>query len=577
MRIKSKVNLLVLATVAILLMGLMAGLYFIGIEGLLDIEKHEAIEDSAGAEKYLYTKISSIDRTDRDWAFWNSTYFFMDGKDPDYISENMLEGSFENLELNAILYFDLNGELFFGRYYDFQSGGFAEIPKSLIEEVSDVDFVKNPNEQSGGFGFLNTEDELYAVSINPVLTNSEEGPAKGTLAMAKLVTDEFVSEISDEIDISVEVTAQKSFADSFLNNLHSGSKRIIIEKDKNLISVITPFYDIKGEPVGEFRITERRELFNMGLRSVYLNLLFALVTCVVIILLMNYFIDSIIVRRLEHFSSELERIAKDRDYSARLDDGGDDEISSITNSANALLETIQKSLESLEMKNRELNRTLSKKSELIGELHHRVKNNLQYIISLIGIKSLKITDKNALEVMSEATNRIKYLGMIHDDLYNKDDKDSLLFKEHLSSLANLLLEGVSTELKEKISVEIKGDEFEAELSYAIPLSTAIYELLKNSADHAFDESGGKIEIVLSEESGIRRISISDNGRGIADSKNGQSGFGIITARAIIAKQLKGSLKSTDLKKGTGWLIEFCPQKLTEENTAESEFSEEKNE
>ncbi|MDD3978088.1 MAG: sensor histidine kinase, partial [Methanomicrobium sp.] len=198
---------------------------------------------------------------------------------------------------------------------------------------------------------------------------------------------------------------------------------------------------------------------------------------------------------------------------------------------------------------------LDKKSELIGELHHRVKNNLQYILSLLGIKSLRIKDETALDVINEATNRIKYLGIIHDDLYNKEDKATLLLKENFESLAKLILDGLKKDKREKISIKISGDEIEAKLSNAVLLSTAMYELLKNSVDHAFDETGGNIEISLKEDKKEVIIKVCDDGVGMKKQRCiGETGFGLRNARDIITKQISGTLESTDMERGTSWII-----------------------
>ncbi|WFN36359.1 sensor histidine kinase [Methanomicrobium antiquum] len=330
---------------------------------------------------------------------------------------------------------------------------------------------------------------------------------------------------------------------------------IVYSEGDDEISLISPVYSIEDEIAGYIKVTNERELFRLGFGSLLLNFIFAIITCIVVVIIISYFLESIITRRLEFFSYELEKIAENENYNVRLREEGDDEISSIIRSANILLDKIQGSVESLEEKNLELSRVLDKKSELIGELHHRVKNNLQYIISLLGIKSLRIKDEIALDVINEATNRIKYLGIIHDDLYNKEDKATLLLKENFESLAKLILDGLKQEKREKISIKISGDEIEAKLSNAVLLSTAMYELLKNSVDHAFDETGGNIEISLKEDKKEVIIKVCDDGVGMKKQRCiGETGFGLRNARDIITKQISGTLESTDMERGTSWII-----------------------
>jgi two-component sensor histidine kinase len=323
--------------------------------------------------------------------------------------------------------------------------------------------------------------------------------------------------------------------------------------------------DISDRPVAVLTVTEKRDLFALGLSTVTFFSGYVLILCAAVIIILNITFESLFTRRLESVSSELKRIAGTKDYESRLKDEHDDEISLISDSGNILLETIQRNVQHLEEKNRELNGTLLKKSELIAELHHRVKNNLQYIISLLGIKSLKIKDPEALEVINDATGRIKYLGMIHDDLYRKEERKTLLFKTHLFDLTNLIMESLPEEKREKISVQITGDEFETDLSYAIPLSTALYELIKNSTEHAFEKKGGNIKIDLKKSDSELMIKVEDDGTGIENSGSKEFSFGINFAKNIITKQLSGTMENIRSEKGTCWLISLKKTGTDEEH------------
>lgn len=97
MKIKTKINLLTLIVASILVLGLIAGSYIIVLNGLFNIEEHEAIDNSERAENYIFYKITNIDNIDKDWAFWDSSYYFMDDKNPEFIEENFVESTFYTL------------------------------------------------------------------------------------------------------------------------------------------------------------------------------------------------------------------------------------------------------------------------------------------------------------------------------------------------------------------------------------------------------------------------------------------------------------------------------------------------
>ncbi|MBN2734412.1 MAG: hypothetical protein JXQ82_06125 [Methanomicrobiaceae archaeon] len=554
MEIKAKVNLLTFITAIILVIGIAAGSYFIVLGGLLEVEEHQVIEDSLRAENYIDYKIFSLNKINIDWALWDPTYYFMDDQNPGYIEENLPDVTFINLNVDAILFFDEHGSLFYGRYYDHNEEEFSEIPEDLTDSLMELEFVKKPEVSDRNFGILKADGRIYIVSVNPILRSDLTGPPKGSFVMAKELSDDYFAEISDEINYNLEFS-EISDKDSVIEIAPSDKPRILSYiNNEDWISVTSFFYDLTGKPVAELKIVEQRNLFRLGSATILFYSIFAILLCAAIIVIMNLFLDSLFIKRIESISAGLRRIAEEGDYSARINDDIGDEISSISNSANILLLKIEDSIKCLEINNRELKRTLDRKSNLVAELHHRVKNNLQYIISLLGIKSMRITDEKALEVINEATNRIKYLGMIHDDLYNKENKESLLFKEHLIDLTDLILNGIKSSKREKISVQIKGDDFEISLSYAIPLSTALYELIKNSVEHAFDEKGGVIDIELIRTDSDLTIILMDNGKGLKKSDSGTFGFGINNAKNIVTKQLSGTIESMKRDTGTCWII-----------------------
>jgi len=536
----------------VLILGLIAGSYLIVLNGLFNLEEHEEIDNSVRAENYIFHKISQIDNLDKDWAFWDSSYYFMDNIDQNFIDENIVESTFTTQKLNLITYFDTNGSLYYGRYYNLNDEEFTEIPQGLIDSLTKLKVIKNPDISGSASGFIGTDKGMYVVTINPVLTSNRKGIPKGTLVMARKASEDYFREISDEIKINLELTSIPS--NESVKTYEINPRLISYSRNEDEIYVKSLIYDISGTPAAVLTVSNNRDLFNLGLETVTFFSGFALLLSAAIIIILNIIMESLFIRRLESISLELKRIANTKDYDSRLKDDHDDEISLISDSANTLLDTIQTNVNNLEEKNTELNKTLLKKSELIAELHHRVKNNLQYIIGLLGIKSLRIKDPEALEVINDATGRIKYLGMIHDDLYRKEERRSLLFKRHLFDLTDLILESLSEEKKEKISVQITGDEFETELSYAIPLSTALYELIKNSTEHAFDEKGGNIEINLERKDSEIKIVIKDDGTGIEKSRRKDFSFGINFAENIITKQLSGTMENAESETGTCWII-----------------------
>ena len=199
--------------------------------------------------------------------------------------------------------------------------------------------------------------------------------------------------------------------------------------------------------------------------------------------------------------------------------------------------------------------SLKEKEVLLKELHHRVKNNLQVIISLLSLQSEKLEDQKAFRVFQECQNRIRSIAAVHEKLYKSDSFSRVEFKNHIQTLIEEILSTFGVNSK-KIRVNIKANKLYLPIDKAIPCSLIINEIVSNSLIHAFPEDvGGEISIELSNETRDRnRLIISDDGIGFSKdftpSNTGITGMEIVKA---LVEQLDGEVV---LKKGIGTKFEI---------------------
>ncbi len=178
---------------------------------------------------------------------------------------------------------------------------------------------------------------------------------------------------------------------------------------------------------------------------------------------------------------------------------------------------------------------------LMRELHHRVKNNLQVISSLLGLQSMKLTDESAQKAVEEGKERIRAMSLIHQKLYTDENVTSLNVKEYINSLVIELAQSYGFS-EENLQVEIPEKNFDVETT--LPLGLIINELVSNAFKYAFkDIKKPLLELKLvSEDKGQHTLIIRDNGVGIPDDFNFEntSSFGLKLVN-ILSKQLKGKL------------------------------------
>ena len=199
--------------------------------------------------------------------------------------------------------------------------------------------------------------------------------------------------------------------------------------------------------------------------------------------------------------------------------------------------------------------SLEEKEVLLREIHHRVKNNLQIISSLLNIQSNYIKDEEDLELLRESQTRIKSMAIIHEGLYKSNDFTHINFKDYINSLIHYISVHYNVSPKIQIDVEVKNVMLNIET--AVPCGLIINELVTNSIKHAFPNgSGGKIKVSLNSKMGICSLRVSDNGIGFPahmDFRNTRTlGLRLVN---VLSNQLDGSIE-LDKRRGTEFIINF---------------------
>jgi two-component sensor histidine kinase len=162
-----------------------------------------------------------------------------------------------------------------------------------------------------------------------------------------------------------------------------------------------------------------------------------------------------------------------------------------------------------------LARALREKDVLLKEIHHRVKNNLQIISSLLNLQSRRIKDPQTLEMFRESCDRIQLMALIHQKLYSSVDLAQLDFNDYLHSLAAMILRSYSLRSR-NVKVDFKlQEQLQLSLDLAIPLGLITSELISNSLKHAFPRgSRGTITLEITQSDGDVKLCVSDDGQGL---------------------------------------------------------------
>jgi two-component sensor histidine kinase len=181
---------------------------------------------------------------------------------------------------------------------------------------------------------------------------------------------------------------------------------------------------------------------------------------------------------------------------------------------------------------RQKERELSVKDATIREIHHRVKNNLQTIASLLRLQSRRLSSQEAKDALQESVLRISSIALVHETL-SEDPADVSEFGEVVRRISHMVAEGLLLPGSE-LSIDVVGETGPIPAEVATPLAVTVAELIQNAIEHAFpDGRAGKIRIELSRDQDRVVVAVQDDGVGIAEKSDKGSRLGLQIVRSLI--------------------------------------------
>lgn len=205
----------------------------------------------------------------------------------------------------------------------------------------------------------------------------------------------------------------------------------------------------------------------------------------------------------------------------------------------------------------QLNQELDKKNQqnelLLKEIHHRVKNNLEMVKSLISLQSAQLPDSKTRDAMIASQNRVQSMGIIHQKLYQGDNLGSIEMKDYFINLGEGILDSFNAE--EKVKIECVMDDLELDIDTAVPLGLIVNELLTNAIKYAFPKVDGVVQVSLKKEQDTLVLEVADNGIGKSNEQPAQgTGFGTQLVQ-LLTVQLNGEMKE-EVDQGTHTSFRF---------------------
>jgi len=250
-------------------------------------------------------------------------------------------------------------------------------------------------------------------------------------------------------------------------------------------------------------------------------------------------------------------------YEARTQALNDEEVLAIVRDiteqkqAEELQQNFTEELEQqVENRTKELKASLQEKEVLLREVHHRVKNNLQIIISLINLQVRKAKDPDLKELLQETQGRIRAMSLVHEKLFRSEDLSRIDLSSYLHSLVMQLSASHGKTAAQKVTLHMEFDRIMTDINIAIPLGLVMNELISNALEHAFPgDMTGNVTIRGRMTNGEITVSVEDDGIGFPAGLDWRETptLGLHLVLTLI-RQLNGRIELVETGRGTVFSI-----------------------
>lgn len=274
----------------------------------------------------------------------------------------------------------------------------------------------------------------------------------------------------------------------------------------------------------------------------------ALISITVVVLFRNNVLQPLV--RLENTARKIAG----GDLETPIDTSSNDEIGQLAGTLNLMMQNIRSITASRDELNTEvaerkraeitIQQNLKEKEVLLKEIHHRVKNNLQLIQSLLNLQAETIKSEDAKRPFIESTNRIKSMALIHETLYRADDMGHLDAAVYFDKIVQHLVKIYhSSDLIVEVDVDVQS--FDLEMDYCVSCGLILTELVSNAFKYAFkDQSTGKLSVQFVKKNPSEAVlTVMDNGSGFPEDFNIEEtdSLGLRIVKLITVGQLEGEL------------------------------------
>ncbi len=352
MRIRYKLLLIL----GLIIITLMAAFYAVALtfmfNGLAVSETQHSTKDAERFITNFNNEIISLNSIVNDWANWDATYDFVENNNTHYITSNIIHNTFDNLQLNVMLFFDKDDKLVFGANYDLSEQIMLPLDDATVEQIQNYTCLFSDPFIYQQRGLIIVDNVPMLVAANPIQTSLHQGPSQGTLVIGRFLDAAEIKALSSATGLPVtivpfgEATLSKDF-ELAKNTISKAQPFFTSALNETIVSRYVLLKDINGQPLLIARVDNFRAEYVQGTTAMMYSGVSVMGVIVAMFLCIALLLDKIVISRLSSLNDTVINVRK-KDNSVRVKVSGNDELSSLGENINSMLDVIDNNTVSLE-------------------------------------------------------------------------------------------------------------------------------------------------------------------------------------------------------------------------------------
>lgn len=531
MNIRTKFQMVTFIIPIVLIGSIAAYCYLVVVPHYSQIETARVGERMDRVRNMYDYMASNLDFMNWDWASWDDMYEYVESRDQEFIDSNYVPGSFINNGVNIMLIVDLDGNMIFGRQFDFETGLEVPISNELLSLVTECCMYNTS-------GTVILEDKVGLFSSRPILTSTDEGPERGSHIMVRIIDEACVEELSllTQQNVTIGLVDEPLTWD------------VVIEvKNEDTIEVSSLLPDNHDQNVAQISFDYDRSLFQMGTDNMWMLLGYLLVFAIVFIGISHYLANVLVLSRLSKLNNKLQELSDQINTGQRLGDEGEDEIGSVSRNINRLLDRIE-AAQIVEAEQRESIEEIRRNHYLdlidsVRKISHLLNNEMTKPLSSAKNVAYMLRQEDNTELADVLESSLSQGEKIVYELSSLTTMSEV--RKTVTDLSEIIDAAIiSTPKPNNITFEKRiDDEFLALMLDGAKMTRVFENIILNSVEAM--PRGGTVTISSRDSDEGIIVEIKDSGEGLSDddmenlftpfytSKQDAIGFGLVYAKQVV--------------------------------------------